>query len=152
MKVLMVCLGNICRSPLAEGIFRDKSNYRKLNIIVDSAGTSDFHVGATPDYRSIEVARKNNVDISNLTARKFAVSDFSNFDYIFVMDLNNYNELMKLTENDSQRKKIILLTEFLFPEQKIQVPDPYYGDEKDFETVYKLIEDSCEKIIEQLFL
>ena len=148
----MVCLGNICRSPLAEGIFRDKSNYRKLNIIVDSAGTSDFHVGATPDYRSIEVARKNNVDISNLTARKFAVSDFSNFDYIFVMDLNNYNELMKLTENDSQRKKIILLTEFLFPEQKIQVPDPYYGDEKDFETVYKLIEDSCEKIIEQLFL
>ena len=68
------------------------------------------------------------------------------------MDLNNYNEILKLTENDSQRRKIILLTEFLFPEQKIQVPDPYYGDEKDFETVYKLIEDSCEKIIEKLFL
>jgi protein-tyrosine phosphatase len=152
MKVLMVCLGNICRSPLAEGIFRDKSNYRKLNIIVDSAGTSDYHVGATPDYRSIEVARKNNVDISKLTARKISVTDFSHFDYIFVMDLNNYNELFKLTVDDAERKKIILLSEFLYPKQKIQVPDPYYGDEKDFETVYKLIEDSCEKIIEQLFL
>lgn len=148
----MVCLGNICRSPLAEGVFRNKCDYRKLNIIVDSAGTSDFHVGATPDYRSIEVARKNNVDISNLTARKFAVSDFSNFDYIFVMDSKNYNELFKLTADDLERGKIIFLTEFLFPKQKIQVPDPYYGDEKDFEKVYKLIEDSCEKIIEKLFL
>jgi len=152
MKVLMVCLGNICRSPLAEGIFRDKININNLNVFVDSAGTIDFHSGAKPDYRSIAVAKDNNVHISDLVARKFTISDFTEFDYIFVMDFNNYSDLLNLTSKDSERKKVFFLTEFLYPKQEIAVPDPYYGSEQDFEFVFKLIDDSCEKIIEKLFL
>lgn len=148
----MVCLGNICRSPLAEGIMRAKVENLKLNITVDSAGTIDSHKGERPDRRSIEVAKKNNVEISHLVAKKFCITDFKESNYIFVMDIKNYNDVVYLASDNADLKKIILLTEFLFPKKKVEVPDPYYGDEKDFEAVYKLIDDSCEKIIEKLLL
>jgi protein-tyrosine phosphatase len=152
MKVLMVCLGNICRSPLAEGIFRNKIITQRLNVSVDSAGTIDFHNGSHPDYRSIDIAKKNNIDISNLKARKVESSDFDNFDYVFVMDKNNFNDVIKIAKSNNAKAKVFLLTEFLFPNQKIEIPDPYYGSEKDFEVVYRLLDNSCEKLIEELFL
>ena len=105
----MVCLGNICRSPLAEGILSSKIS--KMKVTVDSAGTAGYHVGSKPDPRAIDIAKKNNIDISTLRARKFERSDFINFDKIFVMDKNNFNDVIGLAENKNEASKVILITD-----------------------------------------
>ena len=142
----MVCLGNICRSPLAEGILRNK--IPNMNVTVDSAGTAGYHIGRKPDPRAIDIAKKNNIDISSLRARKFERSDFINFDKIYVMDKNNYYDIIDLAENKDQISKVILITDVI--DSDSFVPDPYYGDLADFEKVFNLLEKICQKIANQI--
>ena len=142
MKVLMVCLGNICRSPLAEGILKSKSN----KIIVDSAGTAGYHVGSRPDQRSIEIGLKNNIDITNQRARQFTSNDFDDFDKIYAMDNDNYSKIISLATNQDQIDKVDLILNEVYPNQFKSVPDPYYGGEKGFENIYNLLDEACEQI------
>ena len=142
----MVCLGNICRSPLAEGILRNKIS--NMNVTVDSAGTAGYHIGSKPDPRAIDIAKKNSIDISSLRARKFELSDFINFDKIYVMDKNNYYDIIDLAENKDQTSKVILITDVI--DSDSFVPDPYYGDLADFEKVFNLLEKICQKIANQI--
>ena len=138
----MVCLGNICRSPLAEGILKSKSN----SIIVDSAGTAGYHVGSRPDQRSIEIGLKNNIDITNQRARQFTSNDFDDFDKIYAMDNDNYSKIISLATNQVQIDKVDLILNEVYPNQFKSVPDPYYGGEKGFENIYNLLEKACEQI------
>ncbi len=138
----MVCLGNICRSPLAEGILKSKSN----NIIVDSAGTAGYHVGSRPDQRSIEIGLKNNIDITNQRARQFTSNDFDDFDKIYAMDNDNYSKIISLATNQDQIDKVDLILNEVYPNQFKSIPDPYYGGEKGFENIYNLLEKACEQI------
>lgn len=146
-KVLMVCLGNICRSPLAEGILQSKVDPQK--VYVDSAGTGGYHIGERPDPRSIEVARKYGINISRQRCRKFSREDFKKFDYIYVMDRSNYRNVIMLSENERDIEKVKLLLEEIDIEDK-EVPDPYYGGEQGFEHVYKLIDMACTAIADKL--
>ena len=145
MKILMVCLGNICRSPLAEGILQHKVG---KNHQIDSAGTGDWHVGELPDHRSIEVAKNHGVDITYQRAQHFAASFFDEFDLIYAMDENNLEDLQKLTSDENQKSKIKLFLEDAFG-KKESVPDPYYGQLSDFEHVYQLVDQATDKIIEK---
>lgn len=143
----MVCLGNICRSPLAEGIMRSKLSD---DFWIDSAGTINFHVNDSPDKRSIQVAQENKIDISHLKGRQFTEKDFSDFDLIFVMDITNYRDVLRLAKNENDKQKVSLLLEAVFPNQKQEVPDPYYGTIDDFRKVYQLIDLACEQIAQKL--
>lgn len=146
-KVLMVCLGNICRSPLAEGILKSKTNPDL--VFVDSAGTGGFHIGNKPDERSINVARNYGIDISNQRCRKFSHSDFEIFDYIYVMDKSNYYNVISLASNEVEKDKVkLLLSESSTGLQ--EVPDPYYGGDDGFENVFQLIDNACNIISEKL--
>ena len=138
----MVCLGNICRSPLAEGILKSKSN----NIIVDSAGTAGYHVGSRPDQRSIEIGLKNNIDITKQRARQFTSNDFDDFDKIYAMDNDNYSKIISLATNQDQIDKVDLILNEVYPNRFKSVPDPYYGGEKGFENIYNLLDEACEQI------
>src|SRR6201996_3321168 len=138
MKILMVCLGNICRSPLAEGIMQHLSDEQGLGWEIDSAGTGNWHVGECPDQRSIRAAKKHGVDISKQVCRLFRVSDFDEFDHIFVMDKNNLADILAMARNENDRKKIALLL------GNNIVPDPYYDDSQ-FEPVFKMIEEGCRR-------
>jgi len=148
MNILMVCLGNICRSPLAEGLLSSK--LPKDNFLVDSAGTGDWHIGSKPDERSIAVARKHGLDISHQKGKQFIKSDFDFFDYIYVMDKNNYNNVLALAENDSQKNKVQLILNELFPGENVDVPDPYFGLENGFEIVYGMLDESSAIIATKL--
>ena len=148
MKILMVCLGNICRSPLAEGILRSKTFLKDVE--VDSVGTANYHVGNRPDKRSIGVAAKNNIDISNLFGRQFSVQDFDDFDLIYAMDNSNYKNIVALARNDSDKQKVFLILNEIFPGENLDVPDPYYGGAHGFETVYKMLDQACDAIVEKI--
>jgi protein-tyrosine phosphatase len=145
-KVLMVCLGNICRSPLAEGILREKTKEYSRDIIIDSAGTSNYHIGAQPDNRTIANAMTHGVDVSQLKARQFTVSDFDDFDHIYVMDSSNYSDVISLARNEADKKKVALLLNCLYPNSNMSVPDPYFGGEQGFENVFILLDNACEVI------
>ena len=144
----MVCLGNICRSPLAEGILRSKiiSN----TVIVDSAGTSGFHQGELPDSRSIAVARLNGIDITNQRSRKFLVEDFDNFDLIYAMDQSNYHNILDLARNSEDESKVRMILNESRPNQNLNVPDPYYGGDKGFDNVFRMLDEACEIIASQI--
>lgn len=144
----MVCLGNICRSPLAEGILRSKVDPEKVS--VDSAGTGGWHVGEQPDPRSIEVAKKYGLDITYQRGRKFSAYDFETYDHIFVMDNSNYRDVVKLANGDHEVKKVQLILDEIFPNENVDVPDPYYGGAFGFENVYKMLDEACDKIAERL--
>jgi protein-tyrosine phosphatase len=141
MKVLMVCLGNICRSPLAEGILRHLAEARGLNWEIDSAGTGNWHVGDPPDRRSVAVARRHDIDISSLRGRQFQTSDFDTFDRIYVMDLSNYRDVIMKARTEADKAKVQLLLDDQQP-----VPDPWYDDAL-FQPVYDMVFKACEKII-----
>lgn len=147
-KVLMVCLGNICRSPLAEGILQAK--LPQEDFLVDSAGTGNWHVGELPDQRSIAVARKYGIDLTTQRARQFKKSDFTAFDYIFVMDQSNYNNVIQLAENPEDVQKVRLLLDITHPGKKAEVPDPYYGGPDGFEHVFQLVDEACTLIAQDL--
>jgi len=147
VKVLMVCLGNICRSPLAEGILKSKIN--SDTILVDSAGTGAWHVGEFPDSRSIETAKRHHINIKDQRARQFTKQDFKDFDFIYVMDKSNYNTVLALAETLSDKEKVKLIlseSDLLVTE----VPDPYYGGEDGFEKVYQLLDNACSNIVNKL--
>ena len=148
MKILMVCLGNICRSPLAQGILEKK--LKNYDIEIDSAGTASYHIGKKPDIRSIEIAKKNNIDITNQIARQFRIDDFKEFDIIYAMDKNNYNHLYSLTTTKEDRKKIKLILNEINPKNDLSVPDPYYGGNDGFKNVYTILNDACDQIIKNL--
>ena len=147
-KILMVCLGNICRSPLAEGILTKKCKH--LPVFVDSAGTSGYHIGEAPDTRAQNIANINQINIVNQKARKLTSNDIDTFDLIYVMDESNYRESLKLVKNTNDKLKIDFILNVLNPGKNLNVPDPYFLDDKGFENVYRLLNDSCEKIKIQL--
>ncbi|CAM1367146.1 low molecular weight protein-tyrosine-phosphatase [Tenacibaculum soleae] len=147
-KILMVCLGNICRSPLAEGILQSKLPIDFFK--VSSAGTAGHHVGELPDVRSIEVAKKYGIDITKQRSRKFIKSDFKEFDLIFTMDQSNYNDVVSMTDDYKDIQKVKMILNELYPSENKNVPDPYYGGEQGFENVYKMLEESCEIIASKL--
>ena len=142
MKILMVCLGNICRSPLAEGILQSKL---PETFIVDSAGTIDMHQGKNPDHRSIETGHLYNVDISKQKSRHFSPQDFENFDRIYCMDQNNLEDVLSLAKTEDDRNKVALILE-----NNQEVPDPYWGEMKDFDAVYQMLDHACERIASDL--
>lgn len=146
-KVLMVCLGNICRSPLAEGILQSKVNPEE--VLVDSAGTAAYHVGNLPDKRSIEVAAKYGLDITNQRARKFVAADFDKFDFIYAMDESNYNNILLLAKNTDDEQKVKLILNEV-SEDNHSVPDPYYGGDQGFENVYNMLDEACTVIANNL--
>ena len=139
----MVCLGNICRSPLAEGILKHK--LPKHNFVVDSAGTSNYHIGELPDVRSIEVAKKYGIDITYQRGRQFNVSDFDEFDIIYAMDTSNYDNIIALARDLNDKKKVELILNEL-DNELINVPDPYYGGTSGFENVFQLLNQACDRI------
>ena len=149
-KVLFVCLGNICRSAIAEGIARDKIENEQLNIIVDSAGTCSNHVGQEPDIRMQRKAKEHGLSISNQRARQFSVADFDNFDYIFAMDNSNYQDILKLARNENDHLKVDFFLNLSYPNQNLDVPDPYFGGEQGFEDVYQLVNSACTILITKL--
>lgn len=148
VKILMVCLGNICRSPLAEGILASK--LPKSNFLIDSAGTGSFHIGKKPDHRSIAIASKNGIDITNQKVRQFSVEDFDAFDYIFVMDSSNYDNLIELAKTDEHKSKVEMILNHLFPNENVDVPDPYFGLQNGFDTVYEMLDETCDIIAKKL--
>jgi len=147
-KVLMVCLGNICRSPLAEGIL--KSKIFSFKAFVDSAGTGAYHVGEKPDKRSIAIANTNGIDISNQKARKFTVEDFDLFDIIYVMDNSNYKNVISLARNTQDSAKVRLILNEVFPSENLDVPDPYYGGEFGFKNVYNMLNEACDIVAKKI--
>lgn len=147
-KILMVCLGNICRSPLAEGIL--KSKLPNDGFFVDSAGTSNYHVGDRPDRRSIEIASANEIDITNQRGRQFQVSDFDRFDFIYAMDQSNYRNIIRLARNESDKAKVKMILNVLYPNENMDVPDPYYGGDTGFKNVFDLLDNACNVIASEL--
>lgn len=147
-KILMVCLGNICRSPLAEGILKSKVDANK--VLVESAGTGGWHVGELPDPRSIAVARQNGLDITDQRGRKFSPYDFERYDLIFVMDNSNYRDVVKMANSDSEKEKVQLILDEIFPGENVDVPDPYYGGDHGFDNVFKMLDEACENIVRRL--
>ncbi len=148
VKILMVCLGNICRSPLAQGLLASKLPNGKF--FVDSAGTGNWHVGKQPDQRSISTAQKNGLDISNQRGRQFTTNDFDAFDYIFVMDNTNYDDVISLSENETQKNKVHLILNELFPNENVDVPDPYSGLQNGFDMVYEMLNEACDILAQKL--
>jgi protein-tyrosine phosphatase len=148
IKILMVCLGNICRSPLAEGILASKLPKNKFT--VDTAGTGSWHIGHQPDERSIAIAKKNKIDISVQKGRQFTANDFDSFDYIYVMDNSNYWDVVQLADNQAQTEKVQLILNELFPEENVDVPDPYFGMPNGFDSVYKMLDEACDIIAKKL--
>lgn len=149
---MFVCLGNICRSPLAEGIFIHLMNKHHKNLIVDSAGTASYHIGEPPDPRTIRQAISRGIDLRSLRARQFLKEDFFKFDFIFVMDRNNLRSVLSMAPDEKSRKKVSLLLNH-YPECGItEVPDPYYGGEDKFEKVFELVYGACEKIFKKYCL
>ncbi len=140
----MVCLGNICRSPLAEGILKSRVDSQK--IYVDSAGTGDYHIGHSPDERSVAIAEKNSIDITSQRGRQFSVEDFDNFDQIYVMDMSNYRDVLALARNEEDKSKVSLILNEIFPGENVEVPDPYHGGEDGFHRVYTMLSEACEII------
>ena len=150
MKILMVCLGNICRSPLAEGIMKTKAKENDLDWTVASAGTGSWHVGNLPDRRSIAVAKKHGIDITDQRAMQFEATHFDEYDLIFAMDASNYQDILRLATDDTQKKKVQLILDELFPGENVDVPDPYSGIQSNFDQVFEMLEEACESIATKL--
>lgn len=148
VKILMVCLGNICRSPLAEGILASK--LPKDKFVVDSAGTGNWHVGKQPDSRSIATAKKYGLDISSQKGKHFTPQHFEEFDYIYVMDGSNYDDVLFLAKSDDHKKKVSRILDELFPGDNVDVPDPYYGLQNGFDLVYEMLDEATDLLAKKL--
>ena len=144
----MVCLGNICRSPLAEGILRSKTQH--LDIKIDSAGTAGYHIGRPADNRSIEIAKKYDIDLQDQRARQFNQTDFKKFNIIYAMDANNYAHLIALAKDQKERNKIRMILNEINPGLCESIPDPYYGGDNGFQEVYDMLNKACDKIVTKI--
>ena len=149
MKILMVCLGNICRSPLAEGILRHKIKEAELDWEVQSAGTGSWHIGEAPDPRSQKIAKINGIDISKQKAQKFTQKLFSEFDRIYTMDSSNYRDVVNMAINEEDKNKVELIMNLVEPGKNKAVPDPYYDDDL-YASVYEMLDKACEEIMKEL--
>lgn len=150
LRILMVCLGNICRSPIADGLLRRKVKENNLNILVDSAGTAAYHISKAPDSRMCSTAEEFGTNIKSLVARKFTINDFDDFDIIYAMDQSNRQNILSLARNNSDREKVRLILDELDSNSNLSVPDPYYGSLEDFKAVYELVEKVTSVIITKL--
>ncbi|MDZ7846759.1 MAG: low molecular weight protein-tyrosine-phosphatase [Owenweeksia sp.] len=148
MKILMVCLGNICRSPMAHGLLRDK--VQELEVETDSAGTSSYHLDEAPDPRMIKTGREYGINISDLRGRQFKVEDFDYFDKIYVMDHSNFQNVVALARHEADRAKVSLILNELEPDSNSEVPDPYFGGDRGFEDVYNLLDRATDRIVEKI--
>lgn len=148
MKILMVCLGNICRSPLAEGILKHKVAVKNLPWTIESAGTNGYHTGSAPHQLSQKVARLNGIDICDQRAKNFSREDFSRFDLIYAMATDVIDEMKKIGGKDYDASKVKLLMNVLHPDKNMDIPDPWYGEEPGYHEVYAMIDKACERIIE----
>jgi protein-tyrosine phosphatase len=149
MKILMVCLGNICRSPLAQGVLEHKVKQAGLDWEVDSAGTGNWHVGEAPHHLSQKVAKLNGVDICEQCARQFKKTDMLEFDKIYVMDNSNYKDVKQMAGELWDESKVDLFLNELFPGKNMDVPDPWYGEEDGYHRVYKMIDEACDAIVKR---
>lgn len=152
ISLLFICLGNICRSPAAHAVFLKMIEMRKLEskFIVNSAGIGNWHVGQLPDSRMIEHGSKRGYNI-NHHARQFCINDFNKFDYIVVMDEDNYNMITNMAKSDSDSIKVIRMADYFTQHSNSSVPDPYYGESADFELALDLIEDGCEGLLKSFY-
>lgn len=149
-RILAVCLGNICRSPLAEAIVREHLERAGIPALVDSAGTGNWHAGEAPDKRAIRAAKENNIDIDHLRARQFTPLDFERFDLIFAMDRNNFSDITALARTAEERSKVHLFLDFAGVESPLDVPDPYYGTQEDFYAVHDLLDAATAQAMHRL--
>lgn len=149
MKILMVCLGNICRSPLAEGILKYKAKKAGLQWTVDSAGTNNYHIGEAPHALSQKIARLNGIDICNQKARRFVKEDFDRYDKIYAMADDVLEDIRSIAKEKYNASKVELFLNELHPGKNASVPDPWYGEEPGFHEVYKIIDQACESIIKR---
>lgn len=147
MKILMVCLGNICRSPLAEGILKHKAKVAGLKWQIDSAGTNGYHIGEAPHRLSQKVAKLNGIDICDQKARQFSKEDFDRYDKIYALADDVVDEIKWIAREKYDPKKVDLLLNELYPGKNLSVPDPWYGPEPGYHEVYKIIESACDAII-----
>lgn len=145
----MVCLGNICRSPMAEGVLRHHANAHGIAIEIDSAGTGNYHVGEAPDKRAIQYMKSKGIDISNLRARQFSKSDFMEFDIIYAMDDSNYRNILKLASSETHRSKVKMILNETSPSENRPVPDPYFGGMEGFEEVFDLLDEVSASLIQR---
>lgn len=148
-RILFVCLGNICRSPLADGIMAHKVQSKGLSITIDSAGTSNQHLGEEPDSRMQRIARARGIELSHLRARQFTTQDFENYDIIYAMDKSNLSNIYRLARNEDDKKKVKLFLNARFPGSDMEVPDPYFGGEQGFIDVFNLVDETTERIIQK---
>ncbi len=144
----MVCLGNICRSPMAEGLLREK--VKNLDVTVDSAGTSAYHIDEAPDPRIIQTGRKYGINISDLRGRQFTADDFDNFDKIYIMDESNYNNVVALARNEEDKAKVEFILNEVTPNSNSSVPDPYFGGDRGFDDMYTMLDKATDSIVEKI--
>ncbi len=135
---------------MAQGILESKVKAQGLNIEVDSAGTASYHIGEPPDGRAVAKSDQMEIDISSYRGRQITAQDFDDFDHIFVMDNYNYRDVLNITRNDNDKKKVDMILNKVFPDQNMSVPDPYYGGEEGFDNVFQLLDRACDKILEEL--
>ena len=147
MKILMVCLGNICRSPLADGLLKSKVDALGVDVVVDSAGTSNYHAGHSPDARMRATARERGISIDELEARQFNVQDFNDFDLIYAMDQSNFKNIIALSRTENDKAKVHLILNESHPNENLEVPDPYFGGDQGFIEVYELLDEATDAII-----
>lgn len=150
MKILMVCLGNICRSPMAEGILRHKVREAGLAVDTDSAGTSHHHVGEAPDHRAIKAMQGHGIDISDLRARQFTADDYHRFDRILAMDESNLSNMLALAPNAELAQKAMLIMDLVPGHAMRSVPDPYFGGDEGFEQVHHMLSAACDVLMKDL--
>ena len=150
MKLLFVCLGNICRSPMAEGIVAQKLADAGLDVEIDSAGTSNYHISEAPDKRALKNMQTNKTPIDHLRARQFSVRDFDRFDRIFVMDKSNYADVASMARSEADKKKIEMFLNLSHPGENLDVPDPYFGGDEGFQEVYEMLSRAADVLIDEL--
>ena len=146
----MVCLGNICRSPTAEGILQHKVDSKGLDVEIDSCGTGGWHAGESPDRRAQATMVSKGMNITNLRARQFSKSDFDHFDLIYAMDESNYHDVIALADTQEQESRVRMILNESNPNSNMPVPDPYYGGDAGFENVFRLLDDACDVIVERI--
>jgi len=149
-RILMVCLGNICRSPMADGLLRRKVQEEKLDVFVDSAGTANYHIGKQPDSRMCQIAKDNLTNIDDLSARQFVVQDFDLFNKIYAMDEENKTNILRLARDENDIAKVELILNELNPGKNDGVPDPYYGTIADFQEVYTLLDHATDVVLSKI--